>query len=100
MTALFDLRQRSLARGNTVVLGSVLAAAVLAHFPHVQPTLWVLAPMVLVLAGTADTVRNIRRRWSFYHAGVMLCLYMDLMSIFLVLFFLVYPFLDMGVRRG
>jgi hypothetical protein len=99
VTALFDLRQRSLARGNTVVLGSVLAAGALAHFPHVRPTLWVLAPAALVFAGTADTVRNIRPRWSFYHAGVMLCLYMDLMSIFLVLFFLIYPFLDFGVGR-
>jgi hypothetical protein len=98
VTALFNLRQRSLARGNTVVLGSVLAAAVLVHFPHVQPTLWLLVPMLLVLAGTLDTVRNVRRRWSFYHAGVMLCLYMDLMSLFLVLFFLIYPFLDMRAQ--
>jgi hypothetical protein len=34
-----------------------------------------------------------RKRWSFYHGGVLLCLYMDLMAICLILFFLFYPYL-------
>jgi hypothetical protein len=34
-----------------------------------------------------------RRRWSYYHAGVVLCIYMDLMAITLILFFLLYPYL-------
>ena len=45
------------------------------------------------ILGTADTVRCIQRRWSFYHGGVLLCLYMDLMAITLVLFLLLYPYL-------
>jgi hypothetical protein len=34
-----------------------------------------------------------RKRWSFYHGGVLLCLYMDLLAITLILFFLLYPYL-------
>jgi hypothetical protein len=94
--SLFNPRFKSLARGNTVVLGSVVLAALLSHAP--RPNLWVLVPAVLVIVGAADTVRNIRPRWSFYHAGVMLCLYMDLMAITLVYFFLLYPYLDLGVH--
>ena len=33
-----------------------------------------------------------RDRWSFYHAGVILCIYMDLMAIATIVFFLVYPY--------
>ena len=41
-----------------------------------------------------------QRRWSFYHGGVILCLYMDLMAITLVLFFLLYPYLiSLGKAR-
>ena len=33
-----------------------------------------------------------QRRWSFYHAGVILCVYMDLMAMCTILFFLIYPY--------
>jgi hypothetical protein len=33
-----------------------------------------------------------RRRWSFYHGGVLLCIYMDLMAVTLILVFLLYPY--------
>jgi hypothetical protein len=96
---LFNPRHKSLARGNILVLASVVMAALLAHAPNLRPTLWLLVPAVLVIVGTADTVRNIRPRWSFYHAGVILCIYMDLMAMFLVLFFLLYPYINLGARR-
>jgi len=32
-------------------------------------------------------------RWNFYHGGVILCIYMDLMAISLILFFLICPYL-------
>ena len=41
----------------------------------------------------ADTIRCVQQRWSLYHGGVLLCLYMDLLAITLVLFFLLYPYL-------
>jgi hypothetical protein len=98
--AVFNPRSKSLMRGNTLVLGSVFTAIVLSHFPHIRPDLWIVVPALLVVIGTADTLRNIRPRWSFYHAGVILCLYMDVMALFLVLFFLIYPYIDLGAHAG
>jgi hypothetical protein len=80
-------------RGNVIVLGSLTAATLLSGAPHLRAAPVVLLPLLGAVAGTADTVRCLQRRWSFYHGGVLLCLYMDLMAITLVLFFLLYPYL-------
>lgn len=85
-------RVSSLARGNVLVFGSVVAAILLSHAPRIQPTLWLLLPALSCLWGMAETIRCVQPRWSFYHAGVLFCLYMDLMAITLVLFLLIYPF--------
>jgi hypothetical protein len=87
-------RHRSLLRGNLLVLSSLLAAFLLAHFPNDRATPWLLLPAIIVIAGTADTARCIRRRWSLYHGGVLLCLYMDVMAISLILFLLLYPYMQ------
>jgi hypothetical protein len=88
----FNPRTRSLARGNVLVLGSVLAAIPISHFPHIRPTLLLLLPTLGAMLGTAETVRCIQRRWSLYHGGVLLCIYMDLMAVALLLFLLLYPY--------
>jgi len=93
LPALFNPRVKSLARGNLIVLGSLALATWISHAPHLRPTLWLILPTLGTLLGTADTVRCMRRRWSFYHGGVLLCIYMDLMAITMVLFFLLYPYL-------
>jgi hypothetical protein len=84
---------RSLARGNLLVLSSVVIATPMSGLPHIHANPLLALPLLLCLIGTADTVRNVQRRWSFYHGGVLLCIYMDLMAITLVLFFLLYPYL-------
>jgi len=89
---ILDLRRRSLIRGNVLVLGSLAAAFVLSDFPHNHATLLLLIPTVLAMAGTVDSIRCMRKRWSFYHGGVLLCIYMDLMAIALILVFLLYPY--------
>lgn len=89
--AFFNLRRRSLARGNLLVLVSLLIAVRLADFPHNRATLLLALPVLLAMAGTADTIRCMRRVWDFYHAGVILCIYMDLMALAIMLFFLLYP---------
>src|SRR6202012_2036491 len=76
-STIFHLRQRSLARGNFLVLGSVLLTFWLSDFPHNRATLLLLIPTATVILGTIDTARCIRRRWDLYHGGVILCLYMD-----------------------
>ena len=90
-TAFFNPRFRSLPRGNLLVLGSLLAALLLSHFPHLEATPWLLLPLLGIALGTADTARCMRKRWNFYHGGVILCIYMDLLVLILVLFLLLYP---------
>jgi len=91
--ALLNPRLRSLARGNTIVLASLAVATPMSGFPHLRANPLLALPALVCLVGTADTVRCMRKRWSFYHGGVLLCLYMDLLAITLILFFLLYPYL-------
>ena len=91
--AVFHPRRRSLVRGNLLVLGSFVAAFRLSDFPRSRPTLLLVVPAVLAMAGTFDTIRCMQPRWNFYHAGVILCIYMDLMAMLLILFFLLSPYL-------
>ncbi len=90
-TAFFHLRMRSLVRGNALVIGGLWAAMLLSHFPHLRANNWLALPLLAIAAGTLDTARCMRKRWNFYHGGVILCLYMDLMVLVLVLFLLLYP---------
>jgi hypothetical protein len=92
LAAFLNPRHKSLVRGNLLVLGSLVAAFFLSDFPHNRPTLLLLLPVLFSVAGTADTVRCIRKRWSFYHGGVILCIYMDLMVVTMILVFLLYPY--------
>ena len=89
---LLNPRHRSLVRGNLLVLGSLALAFLLSDFPHNKPTLLLILPTLGSIVGTADTVRCIRKRWSLYHGGVILCIYMDLMVVAMILMFLVYPY--------
>jgi hypothetical protein len=45
-----------------------------------------------MIVGTGETARCMQKRWSFYHGGVLLCIYMDLMALAMALFFLLYPY--------
>ncbi len=92
LPAVFNPRQRSLVRGNILVLLSLVAAFFLSDFPHNRPTLLLLFPALFSIIGTGETVRCIRRRWSFYHGGVILCIYMDLMAVAMIMVFLIYPY--------
>lgn len=91
---LLNPRRRSLIRANALVLLSLAAALLLSDFPNNRPTLFLISPALTAIAGTVDTIRCIQRRWSFYHAGVVLCIYMDLMVLGIIFFFLLYPYLD------
>jgi hypothetical protein len=86
--------RRSLIRGNVLVLASLAWAFQLSDFPRNRPTLLLILPSLLAIAGTLDTVRCMQRRWSWYHGGVVLCVYMDLMALAMILFFFVYPYMQ------
>ena len=89
---LFNPRQPSLLRANLLVLASLFAALLLSDFPHNHATPLLILPALVALTGTADTVRCMQPRWSFYHAGIILCIYMDLMALALIFFSLLYPY--------
>jgi hypothetical protein len=94
------MRHRSLVRGSALVLISLVAALFLSDFPHNRPNLFLIVPAIVAGIGTFDTVRCMQRRWNFYHAGVILCVYTDIMVLGMILFFLCYPYMDsVGVIR-
>ena len=92
LPSILNPRLRSLLRGNLIVLASLALATLLSGAPHLRAAPLLVLPLLGSLLGTADTVRCLQKRWSFYHGGVLLCLYMDLMALTLVLFFLLYPY--------
>ncbi|GGH09928.1 permease [Silvibacterium dinghuense] len=92
LLAFFHLRSRSLLRGTLLVLASLALALVLSGFPHPRPTWYVAIPALTALWGTWETLRCLRLRWSFYHGGVLMLLYMDVMAIAMIFFLLLYPY--------
>lgn len=90
----FRLRKRSLPRALVLSLGSFAASLRLAGFPYIQNlhgSRWQGLVLVFALLGMAETARCLQRRWSLYHAGVLLLLYANLMILAMVIFLAVYP---------
>ena len=85
-------RHTSLLRGNALVLLSLGLALRLSDFPNNRATPLLALPAIAAITGTIDTLRCMRPRWSFYHGGVLLLIYMDLMALCMILFFLLYPY--------
>jgi hypothetical protein len=90
--AVFNLRRRSLLRGNLLVLLSFAASFRLSDFPRTRATLFLIIPAALATLGMFDTLRCMRPHRDLYHAGVMLLLFMDMLAICLILFFLLFPY--------
>jgi hypothetical protein len=64
----------------------------LSGFPEVHRNLWLVLPFLAVCGATWDTARCLQRRWSFYHGGVLLLIYVDLMVLLMISFLLLAPF--------
>lgn len=90
--SIFRLRRKSLVRGAILALGSLWVSFRLSGFPEVHVCLWLIAPLLVAAAATWDTARCLQRRWNFYHGGVILLLYVDLMVLLMIAFLLVAPF--------
>ncbi len=81
-TSILHLRQKSLVRGVLLSVGAFFLALRLAGFPDTHKlhgSSWEVAALLGALWGMAETARCLQRRWSFYHAGVLILLYADLM---------------------
>ena len=88
----FNPHNRSLLRGGLLVLISLGAAIRLADFPYNHANPWIALFALTAATGTLDHLRCMRTRWSWYHGGVILLIYMDLMALCMILFFLLYPY--------
>jgi len=91
--SILHLRQKSLLRGTILALGSLGVSFRISGFPEAHPCLWLIAPLLITCLATWDTARCMQRRWNFYHGGVLLYVYMDLMALSLILFLLFGPYL-------
>jgi hypothetical protein len=89
---LLNLRHRSLLRGCLLVFISFAISIPLSGFPNSRPNPFIAVLAALACLGTVDTIRCIQRRWNLYHAGVILCIYADLMALGMIFFFLIYPY--------
>jgi hypothetical protein len=90
----FRLRQRSLLRGIILSVGAFFASMHLAGFPdgdHLHSSVWQFLPVMAASWGMVDTARCLGRKWSLYHAGVLILLYSELMILAMVVFFWIYP---------
>jgi hypothetical protein len=79
--SIFRLRQKSLVRGILLSVGAFAASLRLAGFPHIENihgSDWQFAALLMALWGMAETARCLQRKWSLYHAGVLILLYADL----------------------
>jgi hypothetical protein len=92
---LLNPRKHSLLRGSLLVLCSLVVALLLSGFPNDRATPLLLFPTIVASIGTVDTIRCMQPRWNWYHGGVILCIYMDLMALSMILFFLLYPYMHM-----
>ena len=75
-------------------LGALVASMRLAGFPnaeHLHTSRWQFVPVIAAAWGMWETARCLSRKWSLYHAGVLILLYSELMILAMALFFLLCP---------
>ena len=92
--AIFRLRQRSLARAIVLSLGAFATSLRLAGFPYIENlhgSRWQILALLIAAWGMAETARCLRRRWSLYHAGVLILLYADLMILAAIVVLMAVP---------
>jgi hypothetical protein len=91
---IFRLRQKSLVRAVLLSLGAFAASLHLAGFPHVENlhgSYWQILALLVAVWGMAETARCLQRKWSFYHAGVLILLYSELMILAAIVVMLFAP---------
>jgi hypothetical protein len=70
-------------------VGALAATMRLAGLPQAgapHGSRWQVLAVVAALWGFAETVRCLDRKWSLYHAGVLILLYSDLMILAMAVF--------------
>jgi hypothetical protein len=93
-SSIFHLRRPSLLRGVFLSLAALAASLRLEGFPNtgaLHASSWQALTVPFACWGMVETVRCLGRRWSLYHAGVLILLYSELMILALTLFFWLFP---------
>lgn len=90
--SIFNIKRKSLLRGTVLALVSLWVSFRISGFPEVHVCLWLILPLLVAIASAMDTLRCLQKRWSFYHGGVLLLLYVDLMIVVMILVLLLAPF--------
>jgi hypothetical protein len=91
--ALLHLQRASLLRANLLVLGSFFLSFPMSGFPQSRRNALLILPLLAAALGSFDTIRCLTPRRDLYHAGIILCLFMDLLVLTMILFFLFFPYL-------
>jgi hypothetical protein len=90
--SIFQLQRKSLVRPTLLALCSLWVSFRLSGFPEAHICLWLILPFLIACAATWDTARCLQKRWSFYHGGVILLIYVDLMILLMISFMLLAPY--------
>jgi hypothetical protein len=72
-----------------LALGALAATMLLAGFPRAAAphgSRWQALAVFAAIWALAETVRCLDRKWSLYHAGVLMLLYSDLMILAMAVF--------------
>jgi len=57
---------------------------------HLHPSHWLFLPVLAAAWGMVETARCLERRWSLFHAGILILLYSELMILALTMFLWLY----------
>lgn len=91
---IFHLRRPSLVRGIILPVAAFLISLHLGGFPDINAlhsSRWQILPIFITCAGMIDLARCLGRRWSLYHAGVLIFLYTALMILAMSVFLFFFP---------
>jgi hypothetical protein len=94
LTTVFRLRRRSLVRGIVLALVAFGGSLRLGGFPDINAlhaSHWQICAGLVAFWAMFETARCLGRRWSLYHAGVLLLLYTDLMILAMAVVLFLFP---------
>lgn len=80
-------------RGLVLTFIAMAVSLRLAGWPdldHPHGTNWQILAVLASVWGFAETARCLRRKWSLYHAGVLILVYSSLMAVAMTVFFWLY----------
>jgi CO dehydrogenase/acetyl-CoA synthase gamma subunit (corrinoid Fe-S protein) len=81
-------------RATLLSVGAFAASLRIAGFPHIEKlhgSQWQVLVLLVAVWGMAETARCLERRWSLYHAGVLILLYADLMILAAIVVLFIVP---------